>query len=608
MVVLMSNDKEKTSMRKEEDEFEDKFIDEYSVVSPHEPPTLEDTSWDADSAEASLRRWAGGPDKDDINWTDYRKGFLYYDSGNIEQWGSYYFPHHKIQDGELVTSERGVITAGNYLQGARGFDPDQLPDEVLSRARSHLARHYTQFDRTPPWRETDEEEESLQEEETWTRSDAESWLADNDFQYTGTVGGDEIPIVGQNFYNYRQLDPDLFDEFRRDESPFGFDEGDGVHATYGIGRTDDDDEDVLEVQSIHFYHGRGDEDEQEQENAEFIGAGKYRCPNCGVYLRSPKVEMCNNCGEEVDPFEAINPIRLQETDESEIKIVKHWKRGELIKKDEKVVHYDIFFSDKHFVASDNPIENETICSLRKPYKKNFIDEIDREIKFINKNEVAAINNNESWMKTLYSNKGKILKSEDCYAIEVQDKILCISEDEEKDNLWKANTIELDECCEFKTEYKFQKIEKGKMLLSMNSTPIDVNSVQFNDNEVVVSGMIISEGSWNGVWFSEEVLKELTEDELRDISIDVGTHDNKEEDVGEILDIQWIDDMKGWYFEVRIEDEASLERLQEMDSPGFSIETDIYVDRERNKVEEVASISSAVIVPNPACKVCYIDEE
>ncbi|MGV9141479.1 MAG: hypothetical protein ACOC1X_00925 [Promethearchaeota archaeon] len=268
---------------------EEKY-EKFAVVSNHEPPKLEDSSWDGDSAESQIRRWAGGPDKEEIDWNEYAKGFVWYDGDDRKNFSAYKLPHHKVVDGELKTSERGVIAAGNAVSGSRGGV--DIPSGEMDRVRSHLATHYSQFDRTPPWVEESDNQEykcecldcghimeteehcrdiecpecggemrrvdrpgggySLQDEEVWTRNDAEEWLKDNDFEYEGNVGGIEIPEVGSNWYNYRQEDPDNYDDFNRVKDEFG-PEGNGIHVTFGIIEEDESGEN----------NKKGDDNEEE---------------------------------------------------------------------------------------------------------------------------------------------------------------------------------------------------------------------------------------------------------------------------------------------------------------------------------------------------------
>lgn len=66
--------------------------------------------------------------------------------------GACKLPHHlpgdgKSHGGKLVW--RGVGAAGAALMGARGGV--KLSDDAKAKARSHLAAHYREFDKTPPW-------------------------------------------------------------------------------------------------------------------------------------------------------------------------------------------------------------------------------------------------------------------------------------------------------------------------------------------------------------------------------------------------------------------------------------------------------------------------
>jgi len=108
-----------------------------------------DREWDADAADGRLRSWAGGPEKENIDWAKYREGFAWYDVENAEGFGAYKLPHHDIIDGRLNVVWRGVAAAGAVIQGGRGGA--DIPDADIGAVKAHLARHYEEFDRTPPW-------------------------------------------------------------------------------------------------------------------------------------------------------------------------------------------------------------------------------------------------------------------------------------------------------------------------------------------------------------------------------------------------------------------------------------------------------------------------
>jgi hypothetical protein len=114
------------------------------------PPV--DGAWDGAAAQKRIAEWAssdGSGDKDKIDWAKYGKAFAWVDSSASENVGSYKLPHHDVQDGKLVTVRAGVIAAGNAVQGARGGV--DIPEGDVAGVKAHLAKHYAQFDLTPPW-------------------------------------------------------------------------------------------------------------------------------------------------------------------------------------------------------------------------------------------------------------------------------------------------------------------------------------------------------------------------------------------------------------------------------------------------------------------------
>lgn len=99
--------------------------------TPWSAPTLADFtegSWDELTA-AERRRIAGhyawAPAMPPERFTDLK------------------LPHHRPSDGAVVW--RGVFAAAQRL------DQLDIPADDLARVRAHLARHYRQFDREPPW-------------------------------------------------------------------------------------------------------------------------------------------------------------------------------------------------------------------------------------------------------------------------------------------------------------------------------------------------------------------------------------------------------------------------------------------------------------------------
>jgi len=108
-----------------------------------------DRSWDADAAVTRVRSWAGGPDKEEIDWGKYRKAFLWYDADDPENYGSYKLPIADVIDGRLMAVPRAIFAAAAAIQGARGGV--NIPESDVAAIKRHLARYYAKMDRTPPW-------------------------------------------------------------------------------------------------------------------------------------------------------------------------------------------------------------------------------------------------------------------------------------------------------------------------------------------------------------------------------------------------------------------------------------------------------------------------
>lgn len=114
-------------------------------------------SWDSDAALARVRDWAGGGmNLADMNWTRYRRAFLWYDRNSPQEVGSYKLPIADVMDGRLTAVPRGIFAAAAAVQGARGGV--DIPPNDLAGVRSQLDRYYSkmrdEFDDdnlTPPW-------------------------------------------------------------------------------------------------------------------------------------------------------------------------------------------------------------------------------------------------------------------------------------------------------------------------------------------------------------------------------------------------------------------------------------------------------------------------
>ena len=102
--------------------------------------------WDGTAAEKRVRAWAGA--EDDPN-QKYRDAHVWYDADHKENFTAHKLLIADVIDGELKAVPRGVMAAGNLMQGSRGGV--DLPAEDIDRVKSHLAKYYKKMDDAPPW-------------------------------------------------------------------------------------------------------------------------------------------------------------------------------------------------------------------------------------------------------------------------------------------------------------------------------------------------------------------------------------------------------------------------------------------------------------------------
>ncbi|MCW2764197.1 MAG: hypothetical protein JWO11_156 [Nocardioides sp.] len=118
-----------------------------AVTSFQDLPLAErDREWDGAAAEKRVRKWAGAEDEPNEK---YRDAHLWYDAEKKDHFTAYKLLIADVIDGRLRAVPRGIMAAGNVLQGARGGV--DLPEEDVDRVKSHLAKYYKKMGDTPPW-------------------------------------------------------------------------------------------------------------------------------------------------------------------------------------------------------------------------------------------------------------------------------------------------------------------------------------------------------------------------------------------------------------------------------------------------------------------------
>jgi hypothetical protein len=105
-----------------------------------------DREWDGAAAEKRVRKWAGAQDEPNAK---YRDAHVWYDAENKDNFTAYKLLIADVVSGRLVAVPRGVMAAGNVMQGSRGGA--DLPPSDISRVKSHLAKYYEKMNETAPW-------------------------------------------------------------------------------------------------------------------------------------------------------------------------------------------------------------------------------------------------------------------------------------------------------------------------------------------------------------------------------------------------------------------------------------------------------------------------
>ena len=105
-----------------------------------------DRAWDGAAAEKRVRAWAGAEDSPN---TKYRDAHVWYDSDAKDNFTAYKLLIADVIDGKIKAVPRGVMAAGNVMQGGRGGA--DLPRADVDRVKSHLAKYYAKMGEEAPW-------------------------------------------------------------------------------------------------------------------------------------------------------------------------------------------------------------------------------------------------------------------------------------------------------------------------------------------------------------------------------------------------------------------------------------------------------------------------
>lgn len=118
------------------------------IRSQNYPLAPRDYEWDAVAARDRIARWAGGPDKEEVDWGKYRSCFLWYDDDNPKNYGSYKFAYCDIINGGPKVVFRALAAIIAVLNGGRGGA--NIPESDREGVYREAAKQYRRFDEEPP--------------------------------------------------------------------------------------------------------------------------------------------------------------------------------------------------------------------------------------------------------------------------------------------------------------------------------------------------------------------------------------------------------------------------------------------------------------------------
>lgn len=116
-----------------------------SVIPYFKSPESKETTWDASIARQQFKEYA--TKDEEIDFSEYSKGFAFVIKGEEENLTGYTFPHHYIEDGEITVSREGLSAAMGRLHSG---DNPNMTEADRKGVHNHLAKHYEDLDLEVP--------------------------------------------------------------------------------------------------------------------------------------------------------------------------------------------------------------------------------------------------------------------------------------------------------------------------------------------------------------------------------------------------------------------------------------------------------------------------
>ena len=133
------------------------------------PIANRERAWDGSAADKRVREFAGGPDKENVNFNEYKNAFFWQDENDTESFGSYKLGFADVINGTLTAIPRGIFAAAAAIEGARGGV--DIPEKDIEPVKRKIESYYNKMDMTAPWNKEKSEhgdEKPMEEEKEKT--------------------------------------------------------------------------------------------------------------------------------------------------------------------------------------------------------------------------------------------------------------------------------------------------------------------------------------------------------------------------------------------------------------------------------------------------------
>jgi len=125
-----------------------KNVDKKTVTAFEDYPLADrDREWDAEAANA---RWREFTNSSESPSDSYRRGFMWYNQQDADEYGAYKLQYVDVIDGVVVAVPRAIFAIAGALDGARGGV--DLPGQDIAAVKNHVERYYEKMGLEAPFK------------------------------------------------------------------------------------------------------------------------------------------------------------------------------------------------------------------------------------------------------------------------------------------------------------------------------------------------------------------------------------------------------------------------------------------------------------------------